>query len=116
MRVQGRVIAAVVSGLLAGVRATPAAASSEAAWSAFRTDVARVCTAAAAQSLVDPFAVVDAFGSEHYGFAIVYGRERGPKGSPPSPGLGSLVCVYEKKTKRVELSGIMQTNFAARPR
>ena len=57
-------------------------------------------------------AIVDAYGSESYGIAIVYGREPGGKGATPAPGRASVVCVYDKRTKKAELSGIIETNFS----
>ncbi len=99
--------------MLAGlVPALPAAASSDEAWSAFRAAVEKTCTERAKSVLLSPVAIVDAYGSESYGIAIVYGREPGGKGATPAPGLASVVCVYDKRTKKAELSGIIETNFS----
>jgi hypothetical protein len=53
--------------------------------------------------------VVDANGSASYGFALVYTRLPAPKGATPAPGLATIVCVYDKKTKKAELSGEFRT-------
>lgn len=88
-------------------------ASSEAAYASFRADVAKGCTARAKTVFADPIVLVDAFGSASYGIALVYGRTQSPKGMPQLSGLESLVCIYDKKTKKIELSGPIQTNFSA---
>jgi len=88
-------------------------ASSDAAYAAFKTDVAKRCAANAKNAFADPIAIVDAHGSASYGFALVYGRPQTPKGMPQLPGLASVVCVYDKKTKKTELSGPIETNFVA---
>jgi len=76
--------------------ATPAAyASSDAAWSELRTTLGNVCTQRAAAVFDKPVVAVDPFGTEAYGIALV------------SKGSRAAVCAYDKKTKRVELSGIM---------
>jgi hypothetical protein len=86
-------------------------ASSDDAWAAFRTDVRAKCTAAAKSVLSNPVAVVDPFGSESYGIAVVYGRPLPGKGMAAPNVAASVVCVYDKKTKKVELSGIIESNF-----
>lgn len=91
----------------------PALASSDAAYSAFKADVAKTCTTLAKSRFADPIVLVDAFGSASYGIAQIYGRPQSPKGLPQLPGLASAVCVYDKKTKKVELSGEISTNFVA---
>jgi len=44
-----------------------------------------------------PAVTVDPYGSEHYGMALLTGKPKGAKGS-----VGYL-CVYDKKTKKVEI-------------
>lgn len=95
------------------LRAPVARASSDAAYTAFRADVAKRCTVRAKSEFADPIVIVDAFGTESYGIALVYGRPQTPKGTTQLPGLASKVCVYDKKTRKIELSGDIQTNFAA---
>jgi hypothetical protein len=95
--------------LLALAGALPARASSDDAWAAFRADVTRACTAQAKKNYADAVVVVDAFGSASYGFALVYAHLPAPKGAMLAPGLATIVCVYDKKTKKAELSGEFRT-------
>jgi hypothetical protein len=88
-----------------------AVASSDAAWSQFRADVTTACTAKAKTLVSDPIVLVDAHGSESYGIALIYGRTTAPHGTAQLPGLTSVVCVYDKRTKKVEVSGPMRTEF-----
>ena len=88
-------------------------ASSDAAYAAFRADVAKRCTARAKLEFADPIVLVDAHGSQSYGVALIYGRPQNPRGMPQLPGLASVVCIYDKKTKATELSGPLETNFVA---
>ncbi|MCA1441573.1 hypothetical protein I6F07_15365 [Ensifer sp. IC4062] len=73
-------------------------ASSGDAWEELRADVSARCIAAA-ESLEGASAVVDPFGTESYGLALVSGK--------PKDGDGSVtqICVYDKQTKAVELGG-----------
>lgn len=75
--------------------ASPAFASSDDAWAALRQDVAKACKASAGQDFVKPAVIVDPFGSENFGLAIVTGKLK-------AGGKGSVICLYDKKTKRVE--------------
>ena len=77
--------------------ALPAAASSDAAWAEFAADVQKACLAAAAPLIDDAKAVVDPTGSDHYGLAVLTGKARG------AAAMVSHICVYDKKTKAVEL-------------
>lgn len=74
-------------------------ASSGDAWEQMRADVSKKCIAAAAAagSMEKPKAVVDPFGSEHFGLALVSGKAKGAKATI------TQICVYDKKTKTVEL-------------
>lgn len=110
-----RLVRRMLAGLgLAAVLPMPAAhASSDAAWAAFKATVTQHCTAAARTGFADPIVIVDAHGSASYGIAIVYGRPQTPKGMAQLPGLASVVCIYDKKTARTELSGPIETNFSA---
>lgn len=78
-----------------GLAVSPAAASSDDAWAALRKDVEKACKAEAGQDFVRPAVIVDPFGSENFGLAIVTGRLK-------AGGKGSVICLYDKKTKRVE--------------
>jgi hypothetical protein len=76
---------------------TSACAASE---EAFRKDVADKCVKAAADLFVDPVATVDPFGSATYGMALIRGKAKGAE----TTGIAAI-CVYDKKTKAVELGG-----------
>jgi hypothetical protein len=79
---------------------TSACAASDDAWEAFRKDVADKCVKAAADLFVDPVATVDPFGSATYGMALIRGKAKGAE----TTGIAAI-CVYDKKTKAVELGG-----------
>lgn len=82
---------AVLAITLAGLGS--AAASSGDAWAEFAAEVEEACRAATAEMITDPSVVVDPFGSESYGLAIVSGET------------ASIVCVFDKQTKAVEIGG-----------
>ena len=71
------------------------------AWEQFRTDVERACLALAV-SLDEPKIFVNPFGTESYGVAMLIVAEKGGGGE-------TYACVYEKRTKRAELSGPFDT-------
>ncbi len=48
-------------------------------------------------------AVVDPFGSEHYGLALVTGRPKGANG------FVTHICVYDKQSKAVEIGSELDT-------
>lgn len=75
----------------------PAAASSDDAWKEFVADVQTACLAGAKDMIEDAKAVVDPVGSENYGLAILTGKAKGADATV------SHICVYDKKTKAVEL-------------
>lgn len=70
-----------------------ASASTDDAWAQFAAEVETACLAATADMLADATAVVDPFGSQSYGLAIVSGEA------------ASIVCVFDKQTKAVEVGG-----------
>ena len=75
--------------------ASPAVASSEDAWVEFRTAVGAACLAL----VKDPGTVsieVNPFGTQTYGVAIVTLRS--------DAGKDRMVCVYDKATRKAELS------------
>lgn len=78
---------------------TPALASSDDAWQAFRDDVRKACETAVAGRLRKPVVSVDPFGSESYGVAIARGDSTDAKAPR------AIVCVYDKRAKRLETSG-----------
>lgn len=77
--------------------ALPAAASSDDAWKEFVADVQTACLSGAKDMIEDAKAVVDPVGSENYGLAILTGKAKGADATV------SHICVYDKKTKAVEL-------------
>ncbi|MDP9570257.1 hypothetical protein [Agrobacterium cavarae] len=83
--------------IMASLVALPAAASSDSAWEAFVADVQAKCLDAGARLMDDAKAVVDPTGSENYGLAILTGKAKGADATV------SHICVYDKKTKAVEL-------------
>lgn len=90
-------IAVILACWLSGV--TSAAASSDAAWKAFAVDVETKCRAAIGKILKSPKIEVDPFGSESYGVAIGRGMVIG------GDSRRAIVCIYDKKSKSVEISG-----------
>lgn len=87
----------VIVASFATLLALPAAASSDDAWKEFAADVQSKCLGAVKGSLEDAKAVVDPTGSENYGLAIMTGKAKGTET------MVSHICVYDKKTKAVEL-------------
>lgn len=74
-------------------------ASSTAAWDEFRRDVEATCREASASQIVEPQIVVDPFGLQSYGLAFITGN------SPTDGTRQTLVCVYDKATRTVEIGG-----------
>jgi hypothetical protein len=73
-------------------------ASPPAAWEEFRREVEQKCLEAA-KSIESARVMVDPFGSESYGLAIVTGKAKG--GKAPI----SQICVMNKRTKAIEIGG-----------
>lgn len=87
-----------------------AQASSDDAWKQFAADVEAGCKKAAEAMIEKPRAVVDPFGSEHYGLALVTGKPKGAKGRI------THICVYDKQKKTVELGSELETGKLVPPR
>lgn len=81
-----------------GFAAIGAHASSGDAWEQFRADVSEKCIAAA-PVLDKPVVVVDPFGSESFGLALVSGKPKGAEN------VVTQICVYDKQKKTVEIGG-----------
>jgi hypothetical protein len=95
--------ALAATALLAAMMATgPAMASSDEAWETFRETVSTACLAAAAPLLDGAMATVDPFGSEHFGLAVLSGRE------PGGTVMRSVICAYDKATGRAEVGGALE--------
>ncbi|MBP1850184.1 hypothetical protein [Rhizobium halophytocola] len=88
-----------LSAVMLALGAAPALASSQDAWDAFRAGVEKACLGAAADSLTQPKIVVDPFGTDHYGIAVITGTSRDPTAQPLS-----LACVYDKAAQTAEIS------------
>ncbi len=74
-----------------------ATASSDDAWAEFAKEVETRCLAAVGDTIEAPRAVVDPFGSEKFGLALVTGKAKGA-------GVDiTHICVMDKQTKAVEL-------------
>jgi len=95
-----RLSAALLLSLVAG----SAAASSDDAWKEFAADVEAKCKEAATASIEDAKAVVDPFGSEHYGLALVTGKPKGANG------FVTHICVYDKQSKAAEIGSELRTD------
>jgi hypothetical protein len=87
-------LAGAVAIAVAGFRAD---ASSDDAWTAFRADVEATCLKVAVPLFQSATAIVDPFGSESYGLALIKGKARGAANEI------ATICVYDKKTKAVEI-------------
>jgi hypothetical protein len=85
-------------------------ASSDEAWAEFASDVEKACITAASSLIDDGRAVVDPFGSEHYGLAVISGRASGAAAEI------STICVYDKQKKTAEVGGeISAEQLVAKP-
>ena len=91
--------------LLALFLAAPAAASSPEAWQAFRADVEKRCTESLPEALASPSIYVEPTGTPAYGVALIEGL------SPESKANVVYVCIYDKKTKAIELTPAIATEF-----
>lgn len=73
------------------------AASSADSWAAFRKEVSQACMRVAPPHIKKPTVVVDPFGSESYGLALIRGKTVSGQETQ------SIICVFDKQTKKVEL-------------
>jgi hypothetical protein len=81
---------------------TGASAASGDAWAEFAAEVETACLAATADYFPDgATATVDPFGSESFGLAIV------------SSHAVSVICVFDKQTKAVEIGGELPVTVTA---
>ncbi len=79
--------------------ARPGLAATEQEWAAFRADVSAKCLAAAEPLFETATAVVDPFGSERFGLALIEGKARGAAVTIRA------ICVYDKVAKTAEIGG-----------
>ena len=75
---------------------TAAFASSGDAWAEFAAEVETGCLAAASNLFKAATAVVDPYGSESFGLAVVTGETLGGTA-------GSIICVFDKQTGAIEI-------------
>jgi hypothetical protein len=94
--------AIALSFLAAPMTVVPASASSDDAWETFRSDVEAACVNAVGDEISDKDAVVDPFGSQSYGLAIVTGRAVDGERQ-------SVICVYDKSARTVEIGSAMSS-------
>jgi hypothetical protein len=76
-----------------------AQASSDDAWTQFQTDVSKACLESAKELIADGRTIVDPYGSEHFGLAVVTGKAVGATTEI------STICVYDKQKKTAETGG-----------
>lgn len=76
-------------------------ASSPEEWAKMAKDMEQKCIEATGDTFRKPQTVIDPTGSESFGLAIVYGRSKIAKGP------GAFICVYDKKTGKVEVGSEM---------
>jgi hypothetical protein len=74
-------------------------AASDDAWKEFARTVEQKCLAAVAETIEAPQAVVDPFGSERFGLAVITGKAKGADANV------SHICVMDKQSETVELGG-----------
>ncbi len=99
----GNPVLHLIGGAAITVAAGTASASSGDAWKDFAAEVQGKCEMAARAQVELPHAVVDPFGSENFGMALVTGKPKGANG------FVSYFCIYDKKTKAVELGTELET-------
>lgn len=86
--------------------APPAFAASDDAWAEFVAKVDDACVSATTGLLENPKAVVDPFGSESYGLAIVTGTVA--TGQP-----AAILCVFDKQTEAVQIGGELDVTITS---
>lgn len=95
---------AIAAGIMMSFATVPALASSPDAWEEFASDVRAYCLAEAAPMFDAPQILVDPYGSESFGLALIIGPARGGGSSI------AVICVYDKQTKAVEIGGELPSN------
>lgn len=94
--------------LVLSASAAPALASSGDAWAEFAAAVEASCLEATSAILTNATAIVDPFGSESFGLALVTGEA--------APGVTkSIICVFDKQAETVEIGGELDVPAAAAP-
>jgi len=93
-----KTVLALAVALIASGSGTANAASDD-AWSNFRAEVSKACVTAAKGLIENGKALVDPFGSQSYGLAIVSGKAVGANVTV------STICAFDKKTRKAEIGG-----------
>lgn len=84
--------------LLTALPAVPSFAASDDAWAAFAAEVEKGCLDATRGMIENAQAIVDPFGSESHGLAIVSGETGAGQAS-------AIICVFDKQSKAVQVGG-----------
>ncbi len=96
---------AIAAGMLLTLATAPSLASSGDAWEEFAADVSASCLSAAAPMFdAPPHILVEPYGSESFGLALILGQPRGGGSSI------AVICVYDKQTGAVEVGGELPSN------
>lgn len=82
-------------------------ASSDDAWAKFAVEVEQGCIEATKGLVTDAKVVVDPFGSESFGLAVV-------TGTSGSGATSSIICVFDKQSKTVEIGGELDVTVEPR--
>ncbi|GGE00669.1 hypothetical protein GCM10011390_19340 [Aureimonas endophytica] len=93
--------AALGLSLALSVFAAPGARGAEPDPQAFRAAVDAACRAAGAAALDEISATVDPYGSDHYGFALLSGIEKGTRATR------SMLCAYDRASRRAEVGSLL---------
>lgn len=80
----------------------PVHASSANAWEEFQKDVKAACLRASASVIGVTSIQVDPYGSESYGFAVIFGVEKS------SSKESIIACAYDKRSEVAEISSIFE--------
>jgi len=93
LKIIGLVSVVIITGVVC-----VALASSPDAWEEFRKDIRRKCEQKLQNVLIDPKIIVDPFGVSSAGIALCAGQSKHSKEQH------IVICVYDKKSKKVELT------------
>lgn len=83
-------------GACAFLMASPALASSGDAWAEFAQEVEQGCLAATSSTFIRSQAIVDPYGSENHGLALI-------SGETVSGQWKNVICVFDKQNRTVEV-------------
>lgn len=95
-------IVAVCSLLFFTFASFQAQASSADAWQEYQQEVEQACRDAANASFMVRVALVDPYGSESFGYAVLIGMEQGATKE------SLVVCAYDLAAQKAEISGAFE--------